>query len=57
MSKEQQEIWELPGWEKNSLMTSAFAIAEIWENIRIGVKALIRRNDAGIIVYCVMTGM
>lgn len=57
MSKEQQEIWELPGWEKNALMTSAFAIAEIWENIRIGVKALIRRNDAGIIVCCVMTGM
>ena len=52
MTSEQKELWGLPGWKLNSLKTAICAVAEFWENQRIGLKATIRRDVTGNIISC-----
>ena len=56
MTAEQKKLWEIPGWKLNSLKTAISATAEFWENQRIGLRAIIRRDITGKIIFCKITG-
>ena len=47
VKKDQKELWELPGWEKNKIATSAMSFAEVWDNLRHGLSAWIQKDEFG----------
>ena len=57
MSEKEKRIFEYPGWEKNKLKSNTYAIAEIWENVWLRMRAIIRRDEAGEVIWCFISGM